>query len=176
MALIPIMGLLAAGGVAARVSLRLALVAGATFFSYAVFVLLGYFKDIDADRATGYETLPVRHGRQLSVLVSAVSGLVALGCVAGVLTISTQPPAPAAVIALAFVLAGCLFTLRAHARMWSVETDAAAHPAIGDSVRAFVNLHLGLAVWLQPGFLAAAPVLVVLFEIALASRPERSQI
>jgi hypothetical protein len=110
------------------------------------------------------------------VVVSAVSGVVALAGGAGVLAIVPIPPAPAAVIALTFVLAGSLFTLRAHARMWSVETDAGAHPAVGDSVRAFVNLHLGLAVWLQPAFFAAAPVLVVLFEIALASRPERSQI
>ena len=35
----------------------------ATFFGYANFVLAGYFKDIEADRATGYRTFPVVFGR-----------------------------------------------------------------------------------------------------------------
>ncbi|MGD0485177.1 MAG: UbiA family prenyltransferase, partial [Gemmatimonadales bacterium] len=36
------------------------------FFSYAVFVLLGYFKDVSADRATGYRTLPVVAGTRVA--------------------------------------------------------------------------------------------------------------
>ena len=44
----------------------------AVFFGYANFVLAGYFKDVDADRATGYHTLPVVFGGLL--LKSLVEG------------------------------------------------------------------------------------------------------
>ena len=42
----------------------------ATFFGYANFVLAGYFKDVSADRVTGYHTLPVVAGRSTAALVS----------------------------------------------------------------------------------------------------------
>jgi len=47
------------------------------FGTYAVFVLIGYLKDVEADRATGYQTIAVRFGRRAAVLVSSVFGAVA---------------------------------------------------------------------------------------------------
>ena len=50
------------------------------FSGYANFVLSGYFKDIEADRQTGYNTFPVVFGR---LPASLVSDLFAAGAVAG---------------------------------------------------------------------------------------------
>lgn len=44
----------------------------AVFFGYANFVLTGYYKDISADRVTGYNTLPVKFGMKTSAYVSDV--------------------------------------------------------------------------------------------------------
>lgn len=53
------------------------------FFGYANFVLTGYYKDILADKATGYNTLPVVYGLKLSSIVSDVFAAVeVIGCYA----------------------------------------------------------------------------------------------
>ncbi|MEK6704769.1 MAG: UbiA family prenyltransferase, partial [Bdellovibrionota bacterium] len=73
-ALLPVIGYLCgSNGLSAPFgSVTLWLTVGSTFFSYAIFVLLGYFKDISADRATGYNTFPVVFGWNRAVLMSLV--------------------------------------------------------------------------------------------------------
>src|SRR5512143_1546938 len=48
------------------------------FFGYANFVLAGYFKDVAADRATGYRTFPVVFGNRPAAVASDVLALGAL--------------------------------------------------------------------------------------------------
>lgn len=50
----------------------------AVFWGYANFVLVGYFKDVEADRATGYNTLPVVYGRKAASIVSNIFGVLTI--------------------------------------------------------------------------------------------------
>jgi geranylgeranylglycerol-phosphate geranylgeranyltransferase len=50
----------------------------AVFFGYANFVLAGYFKDISADAATGYRTMPVVFGRKPAAIASDALALAAV--------------------------------------------------------------------------------------------------
>jgi len=142
--------------------------------TYAVFVLLGYFKDVEADRATGYVTLPVRFGRRLSVLVSAVLCLLGLACSLVLLRVAAARP----VLALGALLwaTGAAFLLLAHLRILPAQRDEEAHPAIAMAVRGYVLLRLGEVALLRADL--ALPVLgvAVLFELALQRRPCRTQI
>jgi len=45
----------------------------AVFFGYANFVVMGYFKDISADRATGYRTFPVTFGWRAAAICGIFS-------------------------------------------------------------------------------------------------------
>ena len=50
----------------------------AVFWGYANFVLVGYFKDVEADRATGYNTFLVVFGRRLSSIASNIFGVLTI--------------------------------------------------------------------------------------------------
>lgn len=149
----------------------LAWASASVFFTYAVFVLLGYFKDVEADRRTGYETLPVRFGRPLSVGVSAV--LCALGLAASGRLVDGAELSSAGGV---FWLAGALLLVGAHVRILPTTRDGEAHPAIAMVVRGYVALHLGEVALLRPSLWWLVLVLYVLFEAALVRRPCRSQI
>lgn len=182
-ALLPVMGGLC-GGASLAAALRLPAMAPAAvgvFCTYAVFVVLGYFKDISADRATGYDTLVVRFGWVEGVAVSACLGAAGLAASAIVIARSGLPArldgaAPAAVAAVTFWLVGAVLLGRAHLRMLGTRDERRAHPAIADCVRGFVLLHLGEAVALRPGLAVSAVVLALAAEVALLRRPEAGQI
>ena len=177
-ALVPVIAIMA-GGDSASAAVRDPLVVAtlvSVFSGYAVFVILGYLKDVDADRATGYETIPVRFGRETAVAASAPMGVVAVTA-AGVVALRARPPLEgAALVAGLLLLTGAAAMVRAHLRCGRSRTDFEAHSGIADSVRAFVMTHAGLAALSRPELLAPALVLVALFEVALARRPEESQI
>jgi len=149
------------------------------FFSYAIFVLLGYFKDISADRATGYNTLPVKAGWRVSVLVSALFALAATGASIALMLLSgiTQRGfGLPAVLAAVLWAAGIAFTGYAHVLMLRTREESRAHFAIGHVVRGYLLLHLGEAAALKPELAAPAVIFYLLFELVLATRPERTQI
>ncbi|MFN2384777.1 MAG: UbiA family prenyltransferase [Thermoanaerobaculia bacterium] len=180
-ALLPAIGLLC--GVASPVSaLAHPLLLPATasvFFSYAVFVLLGYFKDIEADRGTGYETLPVRFGRRVSVRVSALflsAAAVASWILVRHSLVTELPGSPRAWLAAAVWFSGIGLMTAAHLRMLRVTRDDAAYVPILLAVRGYVALHLGEASLLAPRFVWLVIPIIALFEYALASRPFRAQV
>jgi geranylgeranylglycerol-phosphate geranylgeranyltransferase len=149
------------------------------FFSYAIFVLLGYFKDISADRATGYNTLPVKAGWRVSVLVSAAFALAATGASTAVMLLSgvTQRAAGLAeILAAVLWISGITVTAYAHILMLRIREESRAHTAIGHVVRGYLLLHLGEAMALKPALAAPAVIFYLLFEFVLATRPERTQI
>ncbi len=152
---------------------------GSVFCSYAVFVLLGYLKDVSADRATGYETLPVRFGRRATVAVSAVFAAAALAFTSllSLRVFEQRPPTPlATLLGAGLVCLALVWLVLAHLRMACTDRDDQAHPAIACSVRAFVALHAGEAAWLRPELALLGVFLVVGLELALAARPCESQI
>lgn len=165
MALLPCLAVVAARGPAVTSLLP---ATASVFFSYAVFVLLGYLKDVEADRASGYQTLPVRFGRKPAIVVSFFAALVAIACSARLLQ-----PSPAGV---ALWLGGAAFLIAAHFVAWPATRDEQAHPAIALAVRGFVAIHLGEAVLARPSLALFAIVALALGEVALQARPSRAQI
>jgi 4-hydroxybenzoate polyprenyltransferase len=165
-ALLPAMGILCGGPVPT-------VVAGAAmasvFSSYAVFVLLGYLKDVTADRLTGYETLPVKAGFRVTVLVSA-------GFLAGAAGASGVLLRGLGLAGAAVAVGGILAMGGAHVLAWNAGSEREAHRAIAWSLRGFVLLHLGETVAARPELWAAAALFYAAFELALARRPERTQI
>lgn len=178
-ALLPLIGFLCAPATVSRVAGSSALFAamGSVFFSYAIFVLLGYHKDISADRLTGYQTIPVRFGWSTSVLVSGGFLVAALICSALLMRAWTPTLATAAdLLPPLFWAAGAAMLVAAHLAMLRTRVEAEAHGSIALVVRGYVLLHLGEATALMPLLTWPGLAGYALFELALAARPERSQI
>lgn len=177
MAVLPVMGFLCAepSPMRAITSPILPLAVASVFASYAVFVLLGYLKDVEADRATGYTTIAVRFGRRAAVLASGI--FCALSLAASLLLLgrarwSEASRWPGVVL----WLAGAILLVAAHVEALAVRRDAEAFPAIVLSVFGFLSLHLGEASVLRPALAPLAAVVLVLFGPTLARRPCREQI
>lgn len=156
----------------------------AVFFGYANFVLTGYFKDITADRRTGYRTLPVARGLPFSRSVShalALAQLVGAGLAAVLLVAGSLPEAggafasPGRLVALALTDAGVGAAVLGQLRVRHVgERDA--HRAIAPVVDANLLLLAGLTGLARPAW---APWLVLYYlgyRWTLCRRPMERQI
>lgn len=176
-ALLPVIGAVCAAPTpnSAMMDIRLGWAAGSVFFSYACFVIIGYLKDVEADRATGYRTLCVVFGRRAAVAVSACCLALAALCSLRLIFVASANGLDLVGGGTIRGL-GLVFLVLAHIRGWAVTSDDQAHPAVAHSVRGFIALHLGEAALLQPGMLWFSALLWLAFEIALAARPTRSQI
>ena len=180
-AMLPLIGFLLGGGTLgdALVRVDVWLAMGSIYFSYAVFVLLGYFKDVEADRATGYDTVVVRFGRPVSVRLSAAHAALALVC--SVLLVG-MGRAPTASLDAAVVVGGVLWTMgalatfAAHWRIAKTTRDKEAYPAVALVVAGYVALHLGEAAILRPGLSLAAALIFPLSVVVLVLRPEKTQV
>ncbi|MGK7312763.1 MAG: UbiA family prenyltransferase [Candidatus Longimicrobiales bacterium M2_2A_002] len=171
-ALLPLTGALVAGGdpLDARGTTVVPAAMLSAFGTYGTFVLLGYLKDVTADRATGYRTMPVRFGRRATVALSAVYSAVGLAAsVALVRGLGAGPWIPIWGI-------GTALLVDAHWRAWSVRRDDDAHPAIVRAVLGFVGVHLGEAVALRPELAGPAVALAGVVVLLMAARPSRSQV
>ena len=180
-ALLPVIGSLCGGDDPKTVfgDPRLLYVMVSAFFSYAIFVLLGYHKDISADRETGYNTIPVRIGWRPSVFISLLYWVA--GTAASLLLIVTTKvfdnlQAVPYWVAAGLWIAGTVVFFMAHLIMLRTREESQAYHSISFVVRGYVLLHLGEAVALLPHLWGFALVFYGLFEIVLAIRPEKSQI
>jgi 4-hydroxybenzoate polyprenyltransferase len=145
------------------------------FFAYANFVLTGYFKDVSADRATGYRTLPVVFGMSHSRRISHVlAGMIAVSAI-GVVYNSTIT-FPETLPAILMAVAGCAACVVGQVRLQYVRSEKEAHRAIVPVVHSYILLLGGVASMQRPGWLAAILVMYILFVCVMAVRPERSQI
>ncbi len=177
-ALLPVIGAIALVRSPSQLDVRLLAAAVSMFGTYAVFVIIGYLKDVEADRQTGYDTLPVHFGLRRAVLASAAYAM--LGVFGSIALIASQLTRTSldrvTGPGLVFWVFGCTGLLVCHALAWRVTRDQDAHRAIGWSVRAFLSLHLGEAILLDPALAQLALTLMAMFEIALVMRPQRCQI
>ena len=160
--------------VRAFLSPLLPLAMASAFASYAVFVLLGYLKDVEADRPTGYVTLPVRFGRRATVLVSLVHAFVAIA--SSSLLVARGGAADASLVLLVLWATGAAGLLASHALAWNVRRDADASPAITASVVSFVALHLAEAALLLPALERLVLPVLAFVVVALLARPCREQV
>ena len=144
----------------------------AVFFGYANFVLAGYFKDIEADRATGYSTLPVVFGRRVASRASDSLALLAVVCTIEAITFAGRPNNPSAI----FVAAGIVASFVAQFQLHRVKTDSEAHRPIALVVHAYILLLAGIAVSLQFGWTIPLILLYGMYVVVMHHRPERTQI
>lgn len=144
----------------------------AVFFGYANFVVTGYYKDVSADRATGYLTLPVVLGPRAS---AAVSDVLALGAVAGA-GAAVHGRAGAGGAAWAFLAAGAAATLLGQVRLHAVREESEAHRAIAPALHGYVLLLAGVAAAGRPGWAPALLLFCAAFAAALRRRPVERQI
>lgn len=177
--LLPLMAFLCLTPSSAPWPTELALAIVSVGCSYAIFVLLGYLKDVSADRASGYQTLPVRFGWRATVAVSLLFGVVALVTSALLLRgagLFARPLSLPDALALLFWLFGGLLLLLAHGRAWRERDERHAHRAIALVLRGYLLLHLGEAIAFLPVLAGPAVAFYLLFELGLKRRPERMQL
>lgn len=141
-----------------------------SFFAYTSFVLMGYLKDIGADRATGYRTFPVVFGWNPTVWVGDVLVLLSAG---GAAALTFSGGWSKVVWGLATIVA---MSGQMYAHITSDKTEANATRPIAATVRAFILWHLAVVLAFRENWWPGLLVFYLLFEWALWRRPERGQI
>ena len=178
-ALLPIMGWLAGGGnhpgmLARRPDVLMA--AAVSFAAYANFVIVGYLKDIAADRQTRYNTLPVVFGWRRTAFIShawAAAALVA--AVAAVSLLAAGMRWPIFLSGLIVLMAAGL-SLTAQITLHRISREDQAYEPILNVVRVFLLLHIAVVFAASPKWSPLATFFYFAFEFLAALRPERSQI
>jgi 4-hydroxybenzoate polyprenyltransferase len=175
-ALLPVMGYRIVGGVWALADWRLDAVVAAVFFAYANFVVAGYFKDISADRATNYETFPVRFGwfagavysDMLAVLAALATGYAIHEAVG---FRSFHGWVASIVLAMAIVL-----NSQAQIALHRTRDEQEVHRPIAAVVRCFLLYCSAIVIAFQSSWVPYVPVYLGLFEFTLQARPEKAQV
>jgi 4-hydroxybenzoate polyprenyltransferase len=152
---------------------------GSIFFSYAVFVLSGYLKDISADRETGYNTIPVRFGWKPAVVISLFYGTAASVFSSLILKSNGAFEVVSAAGAgrLVIWMAGIIVLFLAHIQfLTGNEDEKKAHGGIANVVRAFILIHTAECLVFKPSMLIPGLLYYGLFEFVLFIRPEKTQV
>jgi len=149
----------------------------AALFGYANFVLVGYYKDISADRATGYRTFPVVFGLPAAHRVSDVFAALALaGALAAVAAAAPASGPRGWMAAAAFGLAALGTTIAAQRRVHRVRSERRAHRAIGLVVHAYLLLLATVAAAARPAWAPLLALFYLGFVVTLRRRPMTEQI
>jgi 4-hydroxybenzoate polyprenyltransferase len=159
-------------------SAPMVLVVLCVLFGYANFVLSGYFKDIKADRATGYNTLPVVFGRRISAWASDFLAFASIAFAAIVLTATGSPlySVLGGVSRWAFFTAAVVVSIIAQVRLHSVATDNEAHRAIVPVVHSYILLLSAVACAQKPAWTGLFILFYAAFIVVLKVRPAQNQI
>ncbi len=147
-----------------------------SFFGYANFVLTGYYKDVSADRATGYHTLPVVFGLRASALASDALAALALWGWIGALRTAEAAAKDTRPGAWALALAGACAIVAAQVLQHRVRREPDAHRAIAAVVHAYVLWSSAVIAALRPAWRAPLVLCYAAFVVAMRLRPERTQI
>ena len=175
-AVVLLIGFVAAGGTALGGAPLLGAVAAA-LLGYANFVLVGYYKDIPADRATGYRTFPVVFGLRRSHVVSDVfmaGAFAGAGATIAALGMARGPGHVAA--GLAFAAVALVAAVIAQARTHGVTSDRDAYRAIAPGVHAYVLLMAAVAAAARPSWAVVLALFYAGFVATLRRRPMAEQI
>lgn len=150
----------------------------AVLFGYANFVLAGYFKDVSADRATGYCTLPVVFGLRVSSLVSDVFAALTVAACGGALylALSARGLGPEHAFALLFGIAGTVLTVIGQMRLHRVRSETEAHRGIGPVLYTYLLLLSALALAQEPAWSPGIILLHAGFLVTMRLRPMKQQI
>ncbi|MEJ0104690.1 MAG: UbiA family prenyltransferase [Bacteroidota bacterium] len=141
-----------------------------TFFSYTSFVLVGYLKDIEADKATGYKTFPVVFGWNKTILLGDLFVLVTI------ITYWSQPGKH--IWELIFGIAGTLVVVAGQltGHITKIKNEKGALLPILSTVRGFILLHTAIVLHFQPAWWPALLIYYAVFEWVLLKRPSKYQV
>ena len=161
-----------------NININFLLVLISVFSGYANFVLSGYFKDIEADKVTGYNTLPVIYGRRFAAYSSDMFALVMVstGFVIMYLRINEIGSVSSIIPAIAFLSISLLIVFAAQLLLHKVKTDMEAHSAIALVVHSYILQLSGLALLQQSNLLVFLILFYIGFNLVMKFRPEKSQI
>jgi len=148
------------------------------FFGYANFVLTGYFKDIEADRVTAYNTLLVVFGKKISARVSDIFGFMASALVLAILISSVFDSTTFQTIikSLVFAFAGIGMTILTQVNLHSVNRDDEAYKAIVPCVHSYILLLSSLVVLNKSGWFIPLLLFYLLYIVVILIRPAKEQI
>ncbi len=148
------------------------------FFGYANFVLTGYYKDVSADRATGYNTLPVVFGLRISAWISDTFALLALAGTAMAIhaALARAELVPGHDVALIFLTAGAAASAIAQYRLHRIEGEIDAHRAIAPVVHAYILMLSAVAAAVKPAWASSLVIIYIGFLCVMQRRPMKAQI
>jgi geranylgeranylglycerol-phosphate geranylgeranyltransferase len=182
-ALLPIIGKLAATGSSASLpsifekGILLPVVIS-VFFSYANFVLMGYFKDISADRSSGYNTFVVVFGWKKAAVGSDVFALLSVFATGwGISSILlTEEAFSMRWLSVGVLLCAVIILFLAQVGIHRTRDENEAYRPIAYVVRGFILLRLAEICALRPSWIVLALLFYVAFEYMLKKRPEKKQV
>lgn len=182
-ALLPFIGNLASKGTDPVVSFSfensvLLFIMLSVFFSYANFVLMGYFKDITADRASGYNTFVVAYGWRKAAVGSDIFALLSL--VFSGLGISVVLRNEIFFswrwISIPIYFYALLELILAQVGIHRTRDEKEAYRPITHVVRGFILLHLAEICSIRPEWIPLLALFYIGFELVLKKRPEKRQV
>lgn len=144
----------------------------AVFFAYANFVIMGYFKDISADRKTGYRTFPVVFGWRAAAIYSDLTAFAAAFFTGWSLLSLGRPN----VFGLTLFALAAGINLYAQIRIHETRDENKSFGPIANVVRAFILYSSAIICTLKVRWTIFVVVFYLLFELALQFRPEKTQV
>lgn len=182
-ALLPFIGKLAAEGTDPVVSFSfknsvLLFIMLSVFFSYANFVLMGYFKDITADRASGYNTFVVAYGWRKAAVGSDIFALLSL-IFSGwgiLIVLSKEALSLWNLISVLLYFFALVIIFLAQVGIHRTRDEKEAYRPITHVVRGFILLHLAEICSIRPEWIPLLALFYIGFELVLKKRPEKRQV
>ena len=150
----------------------------AVFWGYANFVLVGYFKDVEADRATGYNTFLVVFGRRLSSIASNIFGVLTILSVIFVFSYSNsfERLLEQSSIQIIILALGILIMFFCQVLVHFIKQDDESSNAISLSVHAYILLLTSIIVLNKNEWIIPMIIFYVLFNLTMIFRPAKNQI
>ncbi len=150
----------------------------AVFWGYANFVLVGYFKDVQADRTTGYNTFPVVFGRRMSSIASNIFGFLTILATISVFNYANSFDSLIEhhAFALIFLSIGILIMFLCQVLVHFIKQDDESSKAISLSVHAYIILLTSIIILNKIEWLIPMIIFYVLFNLTMIFRPAKNQI
>jgi 4-hydroxybenzoate polyprenyltransferase len=170
--LLPIMGFISLSGgfLTSFLDSTLLKLLVVTFFSYSSFVLIGYLKDISADKETGYQTIPVVYGWETAVWISDLFVILTIIFCYDLVSFST-------VGIICFILASIVALsghLYGHLTKEKIESNSVI--PVSSTVRSLILWHSAIILAYNESLLFYVVAFYFLFELVFYFRPEKHQI
>jgi len=144
----------------------------AIFFAYGNFVIMGYLKDIAADKETGYRTFPVVFGWKATAVYSDfLAFLAAFFSGLALYAIGNLSFFGGGVFSVAVAI-----NFYAQIKIHCTREETKAYKPISYVVRSFILYCAAIVISLKLEWIVFVAVFYLMFEIALKYRPEKTQV